>query len=141
MRHVERRHHRDALGPHYFSGLADLVHLAVQVGDRLHERFPLAVLARDAVGAAEQVDFYGFRALRHQPGIFESRPSSRALALSIFSCRRFASVRAAASCCFKSLFSARRRSHSETNCATLASSELKSASTALTIGQKTSCVK
>src|SRR5713101_7369457 len=40
-----------------------------------------------------------------------------------------ASVRAVASCCLNSTFSARRRSHSETNCATLVSSELNSAST------------
>src|SRR5690606_34609658 len=38
VRHVERRHDGDALGAHDFAGLADLVHLAVEVGDGLHER-------------------------------------------------------------------------------------------------------
>src|SRR5687767_8050371 len=140
MRHVERRHHRDALGAHYFAGLAGLVHLRVEIGDRLHQRFALVVVAGDAVAAAKQVDFDGLRlchVARLHPGRRESRPSRRALAPSILSWSRLASPRAAASCWRSSTFSARSRSQSETNCATLVSSELNSVSTRRTLCCKT----
>src|SRR3990170_5252953 len=136
MRHVERRHHRDALGAHHFSNLADLVHLRVEISHRLHQRLALLVVAGDAVAAAKQVDFDGLRlghVARLHPGRRESRPSRRALAPSIFSWSRLASPRAAASCWRSSTFSARNRSQSETNCDTLASSELNSVSTRRTL--------
>jgi len=41
----ERRHHRDALGAHHFSRLADLVHLGVEICDRLRQRRALVVVA------------------------------------------------------------------------------------------------
>src|SRR3954447_13444388 len=133
MRHVERGHYGDTLGAHDFPGLANLVHLAVEVSHRLHQCLALAVVTRDAIGAAQQVDFDCFgdfgHAARRQPGSLDSRPSSRALAPSIFSCSWRALVRATASSRLSSTFSARSRSHSDTNCATFASSELNSAST------------
>src|SRR3954466_15358598 len=133
MRHVERGHDGDSLGAHDFASLANLVHLAIKVGDRLHQRLALAIVAGNTISASQQVDFDGLRGLGHaaprQPGSFDNSPSSRALAPSIFSCSWRALVRATASSRFSSTFSARSRSHSDTNCATFASSELNSAST------------
>src|SRR5712671_1108096 len=63
--HVERRHHGDALRAHHFSGPADLVHLAVEVCDRLHERFALAVSAGDPVSAPQEVYFDGVGGFWH----------------------------------------------------------------------------
>src|SRR6185503_16130822 len=116
---------------HHFSGGADLVHLGVEVGDGLHQRFALTFLAGHAVCAPKQAHFDRVAAVGHvHPGSRDNRPSRRAFAVSIFSSRRLASLRAAASCFFRSLFSARSRSHSETNCATFCSSEVNSVSTA-----------
>src|SRR5256885_2150639 len=65
VRDVERRHHRDALGAHHFSRLVDLVHLGVEIRDRLHQRRALVVVAGHMVGPSQQVDFDGLRALGH----------------------------------------------------------------------------
>src|SRR6185436_19840249 len=132
VRDVERRHHRDAVGAAHLARLLDLAHLAVEVGYRFHQRFALTLFAGDLVIAAENADLDGFRALGHgghQSGMRASRLSSFTLAPSMRSFRRFASFLAVASCCRRSWFSARSRSHRPTNCATLASRELNSAST------------
>src|ERR1700694_1059980 len=65
MRDVERRHHRDTLGAHHFSRLADLVHLGVEIGDRLHQRLAFVIVAGYAVDSSQQVDFDGLRVLGH----------------------------------------------------------------------------
>src|SRR5512135_172904 len=65
VRDVQRGHDRDALAAGDFSGRLDLVHLAVQVRDRLQERLALVVLAGDAVAAPEQGHVDGLSAVRH----------------------------------------------------------------------------
>src|SRR5438105_15786483 len=86
-RDVERRHHRDALGAHHFARIADLVHLGVEIRDRLRERLALVVVAGDAVGPSEQVDFDGLRVLSHARAF--SRASARAGLPGGISRRRF----------------------------------------------------
>jgi len=93
---------------------------------------PLAILAGNLVVAPEDADFDGFGAFSHdagQSGRRASRLSSFTFAPSIRSFSRLASFLAVASCWRRSWFSARRRSHRPTNCATFASRELNSAST------------
>src|SRR5687767_939648 len=56
VRDVQRRHDRHAVGAADLARLLDLAHFAVQVGDGLHQRLALAVLAGHLVAAPEQAD-------------------------------------------------------------------------------------